>query len=247
MEGFIISRKGSKKPANEDSYNFTKSKDGGVDFFVLADGMGGYQSGDLAGRLATEEIAALAKAYTYESIPQLEKFCDMAIMQADRRVRLAAAEAAGAEKMGTTVVIAAIVNKENCCVFANAGDSRGYVFSGGLLSQVTHDHSIEQLMRDKGYTDEEISKYLKVNAVTRALGYLDEDTRGECRNTCLSEGDIIILCTDGLSRGLENDEIASVLAENYNEAPENLCRSLADMAAKAGSLDDITVFVGYNR
>ena len=140
--------------------------------------------------------------------------------------------------MGTTVVCAIV--KSNAVQYAHVGDSRIYLFHKKALFQLTKDHSMVQELIEQGtITEEESYSHPQKNLITRALGVAEEVTP-DCGEVALSDGDILLLCTDGLSNYVTADEIVDVLEHVpfYQTAD-----ALVEKALQAGGLDNITVLL----
>jgi len=204
--------------------------------FLVADGMGGHDAGDLASRIAVEEFATLAGA-DYVSADQIRAVFDRSVA----RLR---AEFTQGRQGGTTVAGVAITDQADVpfwLVF-NIGDSRVYRWSDEIgLVQVSVDHSVVQDLIDKGFLrPEEAEQHPERHVLTRALG-----TNGvvEVDYWMLpaSGGDRMMVCTDGLTRELRHDEIAEVL--RTNPEPKTAAVALVNEAVRRGARDNVTVVV----
>jgi protein phosphatase len=142
--------------------------------------------------------------------------------------------------MGTTIV--ALVASGDRVLIGHVGDSRAYLLRGGRLMQLTNDHSwVSEQVRLGLLTDEEAHKHPMRNIITRALGNRDELEVDVTQESFLP-GDIFLLCSDGLSSMLSDEEIRQTLSEQSQE-PEKACRKLVDQANDRGGDDNITVIV----
>ncbi len=246
MESYGISRLGYGKDVNEDCFGACFSADKEVYFAVVADGMGGHAAGDVAGRISATGFIEAAKSYNYEGEEHLTRFISDTAVSVSKTIESEAALDPVKNGMGSTIVVAAILEKESKAVLCNVGDSRAYCFRNGKLRQLTKDHSIAQLMLDKGYTREEIKKYLKTNAITKAMGFLSGTGPAGLPDTYASDclkGDIFLLCSDGLSSAVDDFEISAIFHENCTMSNEILCKGLVRCALGYGSEDDITVLL----
>ena len=243
MDSFAISRTGYKKRVNEDSFGGTVSADGLVKFLVVSDGMGGHLAGDVASRMTVDGICAAASKYTYGGVEHLREFLTETVVSVDSDITKHAANDILCKNMGATLVLLAVIESENNAVVCNVGDSRCYHFDGGRLLQVTRDHSVAQLMIEKGYTPEETRKYLFNNAVTKAMGFLAKIgcTEPDCYEVEHKRGDIFLLCSDGLSAAVDPVELYSVISDNSGKRMDRMCEALVYTALGCGSEDDITV------
>lgn len=242
MDSYAISRVGFGKQVNEDFFGACVSADARVRFTAVADGMGGQAAGDVAGKLTITGFLDLAKEYRYKDEDSLEEFISDAVVKVSRMIEDEAAADPEKEGMGSTIAVMALIEGENKAVLCNVGDSRVYCFRGGKLTQLTKDHSIAQLMLDKGYTREEIRKYLATNAITKAMGFLSGSGPAGLPDTYTVDcrtGDIFMLCSDGLNSA-DDFELSAIFRENEHMSLETLCKELIKCALGYGSEDDIT-------
>ena len=243
MESYAISRLGYGKKVNEDFFGACVSADRKVRFTVVADGMGGHAAGDVAGSLSVFKFLEIARKYVYDGEEGLSDFISDSVVKVSRIIENEAAGNPDRKGMGSTIVIIALIESESRAVICNVGDSRAYVFRGGKLTQLTKDHSIAQLMLDKGYTRDEIRKYLSTNAITKAMGFLSGTAPAglpDMYAVDVLSGDIFMLCSDGLCSAADDFEISAIFRENRLQSLENLCKSLIRCALGCGSEDDIT-------
>jgi serine/threonine protein phosphatase PrpC len=241
--------KGLVRPNNEDSFYV----DGSVGLLVVADGMGGHASGELASKMAVDVIRDYFKNVQEGRAPivgQYREDCSDITNRIGSAVRLANMAIYEAAKndprlqgMGTTV--AAVLLNENRLSIAHVGDSRVYLVRAGDIEQLTDDHSIvyEQVKREL-ITKEEAQKSDMRNILTRAVG-IAPDVEVDFDELTLTDGDIIILCSDGLSSMVSDDDILSAAISTSN--PSETCGKLIDMANKNGGRDNITVIMAYMR
>jgi protein phosphatase len=204
--------------------------------FLIADGMGGHKAGEYASH-QTIEIVRQVISDVAESEPV--QVMNQAITTANRRIY----EEAGADHtktgMGTTFV-AASLEREHLLV-ANVGDSRLYICGQRGLRQVTVDHSVVEEMIRKGEVDEAHARtHPKRNLITRAVG-AEETVRIDFFQETLQTGDIILMCTDGLTNMVENDIIAETLLQQISV--DEKVRCLVDQANENGGRDNITAIV----
>lgn len=230
---------GKIRQANEDGYDFG-SFDDGTSWAVVCDGMGGVRGGQIASSLVTEMVSdkirkcynKLMPVYSFENI-FLSTITTANVIVNDRS--FTDTEFQG---MGTTIV-AAIVKDTQACI-AHVGDSRVYKLNGEGITQLTKDHSLAQEMLDSGQiTKEEFENYPKKNIITRALG-IDEKVEIDFDFTDVTEGDLLLLCTDGLSGLLSDEEIYDIYR---NTDFELLCDEYIKAANEKGGYDNITAVV----
>lgn len=230
---------GKIRQANEDGYDFG-SFDDGTSWAVVCDGMGGVRGGQIASSLVTEMVSdkirkcynKLMPVYSFENI-FLSTITTANVIVNDRS--FTDTEFQG---MGTTIV-AAIVKDTQACI-AHVGDSRVYKLNSEGITQLTKDHSLAQEMLDSGQiTKEEFENYPKKNIITRALG-IDEKVEIDFDFTDVAEGDLLLLCTDGLSGLLSDEEIYDIYR---NTDFELLCDEYIKAANEKGGYDNITAVV----
>ena len=224
------SHQGRRRSLNEDGYLAT-----GRVFFV-ADGMGGHEAGEVANAEALAALSGLADIDKVE--PALvEAFLEIA----QQRVR--AIETDSGNAPGTTLTGVLVDEREDVpyWLFVNVGDSRTYILSNGVLSQVSVDHSEVQELVDAGtITMEQARSHPRRNVITRALGAQD-DVRADFRYIPVTLHDRVLVCSDGLTGELTDEQIATILLEQPD--PERAAGHLVNAAIQAGGRDNITVVV----
>jgi PPM family protein phosphatase len=242
LEFFSATDTGRSRNNNEDSV--AVHEDAGLT--VLADGMGGYNAGEVASGMATSFIKTelgrwLIEASSHASDTDVRRAMDICVDNANRAIFNAANSNPQYAGMGTTLVVGAF--RDGRLLLGHVGDSRGYRFREGRLVQITHDHSLLQEQIDSGLiTPEQAAFSANKNLVTRAVGV--EDT--VLLETHLHEvlpGDIYLLCSDGLSDMLDDDRIAQVLQDEVDDqAPlDGPGQALIGAANDAGGKDNIAV------
>lgn len=235
IKTFSITDIGKKRKLNQD-YVYTSEMPIGTlpNLFLVADGMGGHKAGDYASRCCIETIVEYAKSSSdIGVIPLLEK----AIHHANEVIRELASSDEAYTGMGTTVV-AAVVDGENLCV-ANVGDSRLYIVGSREIRQVTRDHSlVEEMVRMGGLKREQARSHPDKNIITRAVG-VEEDINIDFFKVKLGEGDIILLCSDGLTNMIEDEEIRMIL-QGKRDLPDK-AEGLINAANNNGGKDNIAV------
>lgn len=201
--------------------------------FAVADGMGGHAAGEVASEIAISVLAEHAPPYAdAEALGQ-------AVVEANRAVMQAAQERRNRKGMGTTLT-AAILEGERL-IIAHVGDSRAYLFHQGKLQQITRDHSLMADMIEAGQlTSLEARYHPKRSVITRALGS-DPRMLADIYEINVKAGDRLLLCTDGLSSMVVDEEIGEMLAQETD--PQRCADKLVDEAIAAGGNDNITVVV----
>lgn len=225
-----LTDRGRKRSTNEDA--FAISAENGV--YIVCDGMGGAAAGEVASSLAVEEVVKHLKARTPD-IP-LHQAADQAIRFANDAIYKQAQQNSQLSGMGTTLV--AMVAEENHAWILNVGDSRGYRLRSGSLEQITVDHSLVDEQVRAGRMDPSEAKRSPLrNVITRALGTQSSVTP-DVFPLDSEPGDLYLLCSDGLTRELSDELLASMLANDLPIA--ELCERLIGAANKAGGNDNIT-------
>lgn len=215
----------------------------GTGLFVVADGMGGHAGGEIASRLAVETMEAELEVEAQAHPPRRVLDLITAVQAANDRVWAESEDDPSLAGMGTTVVAIGVVEEggEPRIAIVNVGDSRAYRLSGGNLDQISDDHSlVGELYREGRLTADEARAHPQKNIVTRAVGidrYVDVDEFQVLPRT----GDRYLLCSDGLTDEVTEDEIASVL--RTTEDPEAAAEDLVRRANEAGGRDNITLIV----
>jgi serine/threonine protein phosphatase PrpC len=203
--------------------------------YLVADGMGGHQAGEVASQKASEVVI---REYYADANTDIAESLSRAARKANAAVFQMAQENVQRKGMGTTVVAAVVRGPE--VHIANVGDSRAYLLRGQDIIQVTKDHSFVQEQIDAGIVSrEEARNHPQRNVITRALGHraqIEVDTfRGE-----LLPGDVLLLCSDGLSGPVHDDELADIL---HDTSPEIAVPHLIQRANELGGPDNVSAVV----
>ena len=237
MKGFAKTDVGKAREMNQDYYSIPSSEDD-LQLYILADGMGGYNGGEIASRLAAETT----KNYIQNNFKKIEhdkeailKLVKDAMEYANMVVYEESKKDENLQGMGTTLDVCFIYNSK--IYIGHVGDSRIYLIKKDIARKITKDHSyVQQLVEDKKITREEAEHHPKKNMLLKALGctsYVEPDIRA--RN--LEKDDILLMCSDGLTNMVEESKIYEVVRENKEKAPE----ILVNLANNAGGYDNITV------
>jgi protein phosphatase len=237
---------GRVRENNEDSYRVAPE----INLFVLSDGMGGQASGEVASRLASEAIIAHCReANENPSLalvgPPVDGVTDTsnrlasAIRLANRIVNEEANKDESRHGMGATVV--AVWIADGRMSLAHVGDSRIYRLRGGEFEQLTQDHSFVAEQVRRGLITEQEARESKMQSVLlRALG-IEPEVEVALDEQLMMDGDVVLLCSDGLTRELSDEQIAGVLGESKNA--KEAADLLVDMANQAGGGDNVTAIV----
>lgn len=240
MNLYGASDKGQVRETNEDSLFYTSFTDGSF-LFAVCDGMGGQNAGEVASAAVVEEIRengeeALARA---ESMKDARSSLRCLIRTANNRIYQMAQRSPEYQGMGTTMV-AAYVRGDHLLVL-NVGDSRGYLIRDGHIIQITRDHSlVEEMVRSGAITREESKTFPGRNVITMAIGTEDNilPDSFECR---LQEGDRVLLCSDGLSNMVEDEQLLQLASGD--EDCQRCVKQLIDRANENGGRDNITAIL----
>lgn len=236
MKIFSKTDKGKVRADNQDAFFAGRISDSAV-FAVVCDGMGGANAGSVASENAVRHISEyIIKSYRNEmSADELETLVRNAVISANIELYDMSVNDPSLSGMGTTAVIALV--KEDGAVIANVGDSRIYLVNEEIR-QLTRDHSVVQSLVESGkITPEDAKVHPRKNVITRAVG-AEENVTPDSAVIKLSDGDSLLLCTDGLSNYLDDGDILSIFKNtDISAVPE----ALANRANSNGGGDNITV------
>ncbi len=242
MKVFAKSDIGKARELNEDFFYISNENDS-LKLYILADGMGGYNGGEIASKLATVS----AKGYIESNFDKIEhskeKILELirnAMEYANMLVHEKSKENEELTNMGTTLEVCLIYN--NKAFIGHIGDSRIYRIRKNIIRKITQDHSyVQELVKDGTITKEEAIHHPKKNMLIKALGctpFVEPDitVKGFLKD------DIIVICSDGLTNMLSDEEIYATLTQDINSSSN----SLVNKANQLGGNDNITVIVLYN-
>ena len=230
---------GRRRSTNEDCYAIAAE----LGYFVVADGMGGHKAGQLASQLAAEAAVRALEALEGSAATLTEKLrCTVAA--ANREIYVAAQTKAEFAGMGTTLV--SLLAAEGRIALAHVGDSRAYLVRGGRIRQLTDDHSVVgELVRRREITESAAREHPHRHVLTRAIG-VRREVAPDLAELTSYPGDLFILCSDGLTGLVHDEEIAE--AANAGTDLDAICAQLVDLANERGGEDNITiVLVRYEK
>jgi PPM family protein phosphatase len=244
LKAYGVTHPGKVRPSNEDAMHWDEQ--GGL--FIVADGMGGHQAGEVASHLAIEAIRTFLEAsradrdltWPYGFNPGLSfngNRLVTAVKLANRRVYQAGEDQSNYSGMGTTIVAAII--EQSQLSFCGVGDSRLYLLAGGTLTQLTHDDSwvATVLANEPGVDENTLAHHPMRHVLTNVVGARDE-TEVEVGERPMKDGELLLLCSDGLHGTLGHDLIQSILAA---EGPvEELAERLIVAALDRNASDNVT-------
>lgn len=230
----MLSDIGNVRKINEDSVGFYNGDD--FDIYIIADGMGGHNAGEVASKIAVDSTISYIKSK--ETIMDMESVLVESIKVANKKIYDVAKANDGLIGMGTTIT--ACLVKDDSMVVANVGDSVCYIMKKTGLTKITKDHSLVQQLVDEGsITEEEATKHPNKNIITRALG-TNISVEIDTFNVSLNDVEKVILCTDGLSNLVSKSEMYDIIM-NYSN--DNACKQLVELSKLKGGRDNISVIV----
>lgn len=235
--------KGMVRETNEDSCNIISGYPGIPVMFIIADGMGGHNSGEVASKTAVDHISNIViQNPDYFSVnTDIPIAVSNLIKEANQLVYDKSMEHPGNNGMGTTLIVAVVIGRT--MYIGHVGDSRLYLIRSRKLVQITSDHSyIEEMVRNGSLTREEADNHPRKNIITRALG-CSNDLQIDMYVCEIVERDSFLLCTDGLTNMLSDEEITRIVLRH---SPVEACDELVKAANSKGGDDNITVIVIKN-
>ena len=227
---------GRVRTGNEDSFGYRS--DHGI--YVVCDGMGGAAGGEVASRMTVDTVLRRMTEGEGESFEQRRERLHAAIEEANRVVLERADREPGLSGMGTTLVALLLDSVENPAraLVAHAGDSRCYLFRGGRLTRVTQDHSlVDEQVRLGTMTEEEAERSPFRSVITRAIG-TQPSVIEEAQEMAIEAGDVFLLCSDGLTREVAEEEIGRVLGARNDV--DQAAELLVEEANENGGRDNVT-------
>ncbi|HUS73064.1 MAG TPA: Stp1/IreP family PP2C-type Ser/Thr phosphatase [Sedimentisphaerales bacterium] len=230
---------GKVRDENQDTFFIDQE----LGLFIVADGMGGHQGGQLASKIVSEDLPVMIELRLDKlkvgSPAAIRSMFKKTIVEQSRQLQLEGTSETGYKDMGATLVAALLRN--NRAYIANLGDSRIYRFRKGRLVQLTKDHSVVSELLDKGKIKaEEAQNHEAQGEITHYVG-MEDKAKPYIRSFSLKKGDRLLLCTDGLTDAIDDKAIAEILARQ--DDCKTACRELIDAANAAGGLDNITVVI----
>ncbi len=234
LSSSAITDTGLVRDHNEDSFSLLMLEDKSL--FVVADGMGGHDSGEVASRTAADTVSRVVQQ-EHKRSDDLLPLVERAIREANKEVRQQGLQKGS--DMGTTLSVALVSG--STAYIANVGDSRVYWMENGSMSQVTTDHSLVAKLVEAGkLTKEEARVHPRANLLYRTIG-MDASVKVDTFRVDLKKGGTLLLCTDGLWGELSDEEIRRICTAG--EASDAICASLLKKANAMGGKDNITAVV----
>lgn len=237
MQYWYVTDPGCVRVGNQDAVVVEKLDKNNL-LCVVCDGMGGAKSGNVASTLASDVFVQEVKR-TWKADMEPDK-ADLMLQNAVKLANFTVFDQSQQFEefsgMGTTLVAALVQNK--FATFVNVGDSRAYKIDGDGIQQITVDHSLVQMMVDRGELTPEMARsYPGKNYITRAIG-TESLTQSDVFHRRLSKGDYLLLCSDGLTNLIDDQEILFEVAHGANK--QQCCQTLLDIAKKRGAPDNVT-------
>jgi protein phosphatase len=231
--------RGLRRQINEDNCNVLVGYTGIPACFVIADGMGGHNCGEVASKQAVDSVCNRLLNSNWET-GNISEMLQKIIMDVNDELYRFSQQDEATKGMGTTLIITVFKNKK--LFIGHVGDSRVYLIRNNSIQKLTCDHSfIEELVKNGSITKDEAINHPKKNMITRAVGY-EHDLQVDTYETDVVENDEILLCTDGLTNMLTEEEILDILKKF--EEPQTACDTLVENANNKGGEDNITVMIG---
>ncbi len=237
MVSGVMTDVGMVRDNNQDSYFVPVNED--IPLFVVADGMGGHKAGEIASNMA---INIIRDTFLELKIPPMDeisitKLIEQSIKEANEKIYLRSIEKEAYSGMGTTVTLAYIINRKLC--IGHVGDSRAYLFKDENLIQITEDHSlVNELVKNGSITLEEAKTHPQRNIITRAVG-TSETIEMDIVVREYEEGNILLLCSDGLTSMVKDSQIQDILSKEKNI--QKACENLVSLSNDNGGYDNTTV------
>jgi serine/threonine protein phosphatase PrpC len=224
-----VTHVGKVRERNEDSC-LVRTDTG---LWAVADGMGGHEAGDLASRILVESLDAIEQP---EAALDLLEQCETQIFRANAQI-MDLSRAHHGVTIGTTAAVLLVRDNHYACVWA--GDSRVYLVNHGAIKQLSRDHTeVEELVAAGALSREDADNWPS-NVITRAVG-VDEDLELEVVTGAVALGDIFVLCSDGLTKHLRDDEILQYTEGRNARAA---CDDMLELVLERGGLDNVTVII----
>lgn len=232
--------RGLVRDSNEDSYKIIPESSQNSYVYIIADGMGGHNCGEVASRMAVDFISNYVQKDGSQlfSSQNIEEKLKKLVEDTNTTVFETSLKNPEASGMGTTLTMAVIAGQK--VTVAHVGDSRLYLMRDEIIQQITEDHTyIWELIKKGSLTREEAEVHPRKHVITRAIGS-SPDLEVDMLTLEIQDEDILLLCTDGLTNMIGDDEIYRILKDNE---PEAACEALIEAAKSKGGEDNITVIV----
>lgn len=237
MQSWGLTDPGCVRPQNQDAFH-TEQLDRNTMLCIVCDGMGGAKSGNIASSLAVDVFVQEVRRTWTSSMPQekINQMLHSAVKLANFTVFDQAQQFEEFDGMGTTLVAVLLRNRHATVV--HVGDSRAYRVNSEGIWQMTRDHSLVQMMVERGELTQQMARtYPGKNFITRAIG-TEPMVVCDISNLELAKGEFLLLCSDGLSNVLDDQEILFEIVHGVDHA--DCCQRLLEIAKKRGAPDNVT-------
>lgn len=241
MKYYGISDKGKVRKQNQDSIYIPTDID--YDLYIIADGMGGANAGDVASKKAIEYVKEYIKDnYIQEGDNKIKQVIRQSLIYANEQVYKMSLQDEKFEGMGTTIIVVLVC--KNKMYIGHIGDSRLYRIRDKFIRKITKDHSyVQKLIDDKTITKKEATLHPRRNVLLKALG-CEQNIEPDIMMKKIEPNDYVILCTDGLTNLVKDKEILLVI-ESLKET-QLICEKLVSIANERGGYDNISIIVLHN-
>lgn len=233
---FGDSQTGLIRKLNEDAISFNDQH-----LFVLADGMGGYEGGQIA---STSAVNSVNQFFTEEKCTFSEDTLRQSVLYANRDIMALKSHKTELSSMGTTLIVSAV--EGNRFYWAHVGDSRLYIWHDNALTQITTDHSfVMELVSEGKISREEMRVHPRKNEITRAVG-IQEDLKVDTGSGILQDDSLLLICSDGLSGMLEDEKINQMISQSSRktfEEVKQLGNQLMNAVYEAGARDNVSLIL----
>ncbi|MBO0959160.1 Stp1/IreP family PP2C-type Ser/Thr phosphatase [Neobacillus sp. MM2021_6] len=239
MKAVFKTDQGRVRQNNEDSGGTFVNKDG-YRLAIVADGMGGHRAGDVASKMSVTHLQeSWEQTEGIITADDAEKWLRTQIFEVNQLVFDHANNNVECDGMGTT--IEAVIATNHFATIAHVGDSRCYIFNDSGFQQLTEDHTlVNELVRTGQITKEDAEHHPRKNVILRAIG-TEQDVKIDTKTIIFEEGDILLLCSDGLSNKVKEEQMISILQSE--DSLEQKALSLINGANENGGEDNITLII----
>lgn len=236
MKFSSITNIGKIRSENEDSFSNISLDN--VDFFIVADGMGGHSKGEIASKMAVNLFIDYVKKADLNTYDSLLKLQEEAIIYANKEI-FSLSSKEDYDRMGTTVVCLCIDHNNKVYHLSHLGDSRAYIYRNRELRRLTRDHSLVNDLLDSGsLTEDEAENFINKAAITKAVG-TESKVSPDSRSFDMEDKDLILMVTDGLTNEITDEQIENIVKDKTD--PYEISSLLIEEAIESGGRDNITV------
>ena len=239
MKGYAITDIGKVRSENQDSVRYADNASPAFGILAVCDGMGGANAGSIASAAALDTFVDCVSGHlaNRRDRTKLDDAVREAVEEANAAVYEHSLADPACEGMGTTLVAALVTSKS--CRIVNVGDSRAYLISGGTIAQLTRDHSFVEDLVERGIISRaEARTHPRKNIITRAVG-VEPAVECDVFAPKLKKNDTLLLCSDGLSNTVTDDELLAVVSQNKDLS--RAAQALLALALERGAPDNVTV------